>query len=70
MMSTHLCASAEGTGLYDVKKRAPSFLKAIEANESEPASLDQPGCTSQSQDLWWVSVCVCECVCVCVCVCV
>ena len=62
--ATCLSAGAECTGLYDVEERAPSFLKTIEGNESEPASLDQPGCASQRQNL--VHMCVCVCVCVCV----
>lgn len=57
--AAHLSASAEGTGLYDVEERAPSFLETIKANESEPASLDQPGCASQCQNLVHVCVCVC-----------
>ena len=63
MLYTYLCASTECTDLYDVKERAPSFLKTIKANESEPASLNQSGCTSQCQNLQQ-GVCVCVCVCV------
>ena len=56
--ATYLSAGAEGTGLNDVKERAPSFLKTIEGNESEPPSLDQSGCASQRQNLVHVCVCV------------
>ena len=60
--ATYLSAGAEGTGLNDVEEGAPGFLKTIEGNESEPASLDQPGCASQRQNLVHMYVCVSGCV--------
>ena len=47
----YLCTTTESTGLQDVQERAPCFLKTIEANKSEPASLDQPCSASQRQYL-------------------